>query len=342
MRDPSTWTSAVVQRRNPMQPLATNVSPRAAPIPGIECVVFDIYGTLIISGSGEVGSATSPPTPPSGDVGRAIDGNSDPVAIALKSVNWNREFDLRDADLKKQILAANQAARDAEKCPSPEVEILDVWRDLMASASPVASPASAVSRRETGYQASGDGSPAGAGDPAKGEKSGHLDPVSDVARIVAAAADYESRTNPTWPMPDAKELLDELQRRGKRLGIVSNAQVFTIDLLESLCGASLLEGPFDLDLCVFSNRFRQSKPGPRLFDFLRRMLVRKGLRSEQVVYVGNDMLNDVWAASQAGLKTIWYAGDRRSLRAREDDSRCEGLVPDAVVTNLHQVLDCLV
>ena len=59
------------------------------------------------------------------------------------------------------------------------------------------------------------------------------------------------------------------------------------------------------------------------------------------IYVGNDMLNDVWAASQAGMQTAWFAGDARSCRRREDDPRCRSLRPDVVLTSLMQLLQCL-
>jgi putative hydrolase of the HAD superfamily len=59
----------------------------------------------------------------------------------------------------------------------------------------------------------------------------------------------------------------------------------------------------------------------------------------ETLYVGNDMLNDVWTASQCGLKTALFAGDKRSLRLREDDARCAALQPDVIVTSLSQILD---
>ena len=53
------------------------------------------------------------------------------------------------------------------------------------------------------------------------------------------------------------------------------------------------------------------------------------------------MLNDIWTASQAGLKTALFAGDQRSLRLRETDDRCQGLEPDVVITELNQLVHIL-
>ena len=52
------------------------------------------------------------------------------------------------------------------------------------------------------------------------------------------------------------------------------------------CKLTCLEdGGFDLDLCFFSNRYRQAKPGPRLFEVLILMLMMLSLLNKAVVTV---------------------------------------------------------
>ena len=68
---------------------------------------------------------------------------------------------------------------------------------------------------------------------------------------------------------------------------------------------------------------------------------RQGISAEQVLYVGNDLLNDVMAAASVGFRTALFAGDQRSLRWRSGDARVEGIQPDVVITHLPQLLDCL-
>ena len=92
-------------------------------------------------------------------------------------------------------------------------------------------------------------------------------------------------------------------------------------------------------MCVFQP-LSTGKTGAEVVEFCGRGLLNKVFFNE-AVYVGNDMLNDVWAASEAGLRTAWFAGDSRSCRPREDDSRCRGLVPDVVLTSLMQLPECL-
>ncbi|MGI9470516.1 MAG: HAD family hydrolase [Rubripirellula sp.] len=283
----------VLSNRRAMEPIRTEVEPRLRPLPGIKAVVFDVYGTLVISGSGDVGSADT--TDRGAYVKDAL------VAIGLQE----RLEKAPSVDLLHESIAQFNRERVSEACPKPEVDIVEVWRRVLLS---------------SGLQ---------------------LD-AADIEQVVQLAADYESRANPTWPMPNASELLAALRQRGLPLGIVSNAQVFTPCLVEDLVsGKPLEQSGFALDLCVFSNRFRQAKPGPRLFEVLKQGLGRRGISPPEAIYVGNDMLNDVWAASEAGLQTAWFAGDARSCRPRQDDPRCQSLRPDVVLTDLLQLLECM-
>jgi len=275
MHQSGRWTDAVIENRKPMEPIPTDIAPRLRRLSNIRAVVFDVYGTLVISGSGEVGSV---------------------VEIESKSKQTSAV-----TELHLQIQQMNDERRSSS-CPNPEVDVVEAWRRTLRS-----------------------------GDSEAGTK-----------RVVELAAEFESKANPTWPMPGAGELLSLLKRTEMTLGIVSNAQVFTVPLVEDLVTEKeLAAGGFDLDLCIFSNRFRQAKPGRRLFDVLCSGLTRRGIEPSEAIYVGNDMLNDVWAASQAGLKTAWFAGDARSCRDREDDHRCRSLIPDLILTELMQLPECL-
>lgn len=284
------WYEAVLSRRSELQPIATGVSPKLEKLNDIKAVVFDIYGTLIVSGCGDVGSSDS------GDRGQQISAAMDAVGIQI-GLGRMPTID----DMQSNIRAIN-AQRASESCPKPEVDIVEVWRRTLM---------------DCGIQA------------------------VTTERFNRLAAEYESRANPTWPMPGAKELLAEISLRGSKLGIVSNAQGFTLPLVEDLGGDFGIDSVFDLNLCVFSCRYRQAKPAARLFDVLCGGLQRAGIRPSEAIYVGNDRLNDVWAATQAGLRTAWFAGDRRSLRSREDDPRVASIDHDIILTHLNQLLDCI-
>ncbi len=187
----------------------------------------------------------------------------------------------------------------------PEVEIRDIWRETLA-----------ILRAEGCIP----------------------DVVPDPAGIERLALDYEAAVNPVWPMPAARRALAALQARGLLLGIISNAQFFTPCLFEALMDLSPEQLGFDPSLCVWSYRMGVAKPSKRLFESLLENAAAHGIDDPaQLLYVGNDMLNDVWAAGQAGLQTVLFAGDQRSLRLRDGDARCRNLQPDGVLTELAEL-----
>lgn len=145
---------------------------------------------------------------------------------------------------------------------------------------------------------------------------------------------YELVVNPVYPMPGAEETLRILRDRGIRLGLISNAQFFTPLLFEAFFGGSPEALGFDRELLIYSFEIGEAKPSPALFNPAVRRLETLGLKPENALYVGNDMLNDIFAAARAGFKTALFAGDRRSLRLREGDGRTQGIRPDWVIREL--------
>ena len=150
---------------------------------------------------------------------------------------------------------------------------------------------------------------------------------------------HECTVNPVWPMPGADELLAECQNRGLSMGIISNAQFYTQPLVECLLGDSLEGLGFDEDLCLWSFEEREAKPSPVLFARLGALLEREEISAGEVLYVGNDMRNDIAPAAAQGFRTALFAGDARSLRWREEDGLT--VQPDLVLTELEQLISCL-
>lgn len=271
-----------------LSPIPTETKPRLQTLEGIRGVMFDIYGTLVISGSGDVGTADEHQ-------------HDSAFQAALKASGW----DVPDANgdvLQEAIRSAHQTAR-AAGTEYPEVEIREIWQTVL---------------REMGL---GDG-------------------VSP-AQIEALAIQHEVRANPVWPMPNCKATLDTLRERGLVLGIISNAQFYTPLLFPALLGQDLDELGTTERLRIFSFEHRQAKPGLFLYQLAEERLREHGLSPENVLYVGNDMLKDIYPANQLGFRTALFAGDARSLRLRESDERVKGLVPDLIVTDLQQIPECL-
>jgi putative hydrolase of the HAD superfamily len=276
----------------PLKPVPTGIKTDLHPIDGIETVLFDIYGTLLISGSGDVGTA-------------AATDSSEAMSQALREAGYKGNLE-RAGELGSEMMQAEirlwheKATRNGFEYP--EVEISKVWKNIIQ----------------------------------KFQTLEILKPDDDAEKILRLAVEYECRVNPTWPMTGALETIQKLKARGFKLGIVSNAQFYTPLILEALFGKSVEALGFDPQLCVWSYKELRAKPDIKLFQGLENKI-----DLSQALYVGNDMLNDIWTATQAGCKTILFAGDKRSLRLREQDSRCKKLIPIAVVDDLRQITEII-
>jgi putative hydrolase of the HAD superfamily len=262
---------------------------------GIRVVLFDIYGTMIISGCGDVGTVAS-------------DGRGEAVAGAFAAVGLTaKQRPSRIVEVLEAVIRSHQEAARAEGIDYPEVDIVAVWADVVAS----------LSKGGTDR-----------------EDADHV----DCRRL---AIEYEVRANPVWPMPHLAECLDRLCRSERLLGVISNAQFFTPVLFPALLGRSLTELGFDGKLQFFSYEHRHGKPSDELFRLAGRELASRSVSPDEVLYVGNDMLNDVTPAAAFGMRTALFAGDARSLRLRTDDARTTGVAPDIVLTDLLQLIECL-
>lgn len=279
---------------SPMKPVPTGVAPQLTRLVGLRAVLFDVYGTMFISASGDVGTVAAAPA----------------VAIAEACRAVDLEFKISGAD-GAAVLVANIEASHAEAhqrgVEHPEVDIVDVWHQTL-------------------------------------ERLQSIDAIAgEVASVdlEQLSIEFEVRVNPVWPMPGLDECLQQLRSSKLDLGIISNAQFFTPLLFPAILQQSLSELGFAPGLCVMSYLHGQAKPGSYLFEAASKTLASMGVSPGEVLFIGNDMLNDIMPAQRVGFRTALFAGDRRSLRLREDDARIAKTVPDVVVTQLEQIANVL-
>lgn len=150
----------------------------------------------------------------------------------------------------------------------------------------------------------------------------------------AFALRYELVHNPVIPMPGALDCIRQLRRAGFELGIVSNAQFFTPLLFNAFFGASPEALGFTKEYIAYSYSHGRAKPDPQLFQVVLAEILKKGYQVDECLYVGNDMLNDVFGAKNVGMRAALFAGDRQSLRLRQDNPLCRDLLPDLVLQSL--------
>lgn len=282
----------------PMSVVKTGISAELKPLNDIKAVMFDIYGTLIISGSG--------------DIGLSINQHREQAfRSALLAAGIGNKFDrynITGSDYFIREIEKNHQKKREIGIDFPEVDIREIWETVLNVLS---------------------------------EKS-LIDPVRDENQHFIVAVEYECRMNPTWPMPGMREILNYLDKKEFITGIISNAQFFTPLLIKAHTGRTLNELGFEPELCYFSYEYDAGKPSIKLFELAKSALLTKyHIEPPQVLYIGNDMLNDVMPATKCGFRTALFAGEKRSLRLREQDSSVEEYKPDITLTTLKQLGKCL-
>ena len=250
----------------------------------VDGILFDIYGTLFISDSGDIGVAK---------------------AKGQKQHHLKELLEKYDLKLTPEKLLLALYARIEEVhgelrkdgIDLPEVEIDKIWMHILQS--------------------------------------------HDRHFIQQFAIEFELIFNPVYPMPHLKEMLSDLKHRRLLMGIISNAQFFTPYLFEWFLDSDLKGLGFHPNLVILSYQLKYAKPSAMLFDLAVRRLSELDVQAASVLYIGNDMLNDIYPARNAGFNTALFAGDKRSLRLRMDDPRCADTAADLVITDLSQLLDHL-
>lgn len=265
-----------------MAPRPTSLSPGGRLHASVRCIMFDVYGTLLISDSGDVGTL------------RKQTAASEPFMRLLHRYGIQKSPESVIDDFFSRI-DSDHTQKINQGIQYPEVRIEQIWMEVL------------------------------------GDQNSET-----VSRF---AIEFEMIVNPVFPMPHLRKMLSACRQRKFLMGIISNAQFYTPLLFGWLLEESLEGLGFHPELIYFSFRFGVAKPSPILFNHARNRLLEMGIQSWNVLYVGNDMLNDISPASDAGFQTALFAGDARSLRLRPDHPECKGLAPDIVITDLIQVLD---
>ncbi len=267
-------------RLRPLTPEPTGIQQKTGKLPPIRCVLFDIYGTLFISASGDIGIAKGAKKP----------------LRQLGSLLNRFDIDLTPEELLaayyRTIETDHQRSRSSG-IEFPEVDIVHIWKEVLGSASD--------------------------------------------RQVQEFAVAFEILANATYPVPNLATLLKACRKSSARMGLISNAQFYTPLLFQWFLNAGVEALGFDPDLIFFSYQHGRAKPGQHLFQLAANQLRRMEIPVSSVLYVGNDMLNDIYPAQRAGFLTALFAGDARSLRLRENDPRCSDIESNLVVTDLKQL-----
>jgi len=270
------------QYLKPLKPIPTSMGKTGKPLTGIHCVLFDIYGTLLISASGDISLSRNKEQP------------IDKIEQLIKKFKIQSDPRTLMTAFERAIASFHQTKRE-KGILFPEVEVDRIWMQVLNN---------------------------------RARKA-----------VRKFALEYELTVNPVYPMPHLQDLLQTCRSKKIQMGLISNAQFYTVCLLEWLLGAAPEDLGFHPDLLFLSYRMGCAKPSLELFRSAAEALKKMNIQPRAVLVMGNDMLNDILPATRTGFKTALFAGDKRSLRLREDDPRCRNLSADIVVTDLNQLFE---
>ena len=266
----------------PLSPLPTSLNPSKKLKEKIKCILFDVYGTLFISGSGDIS-----------------------IALQQSRLTQNLTNLLDRYQIKKKpqiVLDDFFSAIDIEHkrlkkkgVDFPEVKIDRIWMRVLE--------------------------------------------IEALDAVRAFAVEFELIVNPVYPMPNLEKVLSDCKKSKILMGIISNAQFFTPYLFTWFLYLSPEDLGFKSDLIFYSYKSGHAKPSPVMFEAAAKNLRNIDISAHSVLYIGNDMLNDIYPAKMVGFKTALFAGDARSLRLRKNHPRCQNLSADIVITDLVQILD---
>lgn len=143
------------------------------------------------------------------------------------------------------------------------------------------------------------------------------------------AYDFYNMSGERGLYPNTKELLAELNSNGIHVGIISNAQSYTLDDMNNLLGENMFNS-FDRNLCLFSYELGFSKPNPNVFSEMTDRLRAEGVKPSEAIFIGNHALKDIKTAQEAGYHTC--------LVINPETVYLENVVPEYQSNDLLEIL----
>lgn len=282
----------------PLKPVKTGIDEK---IPGklkIKAFIFDIYGTLIISDSGDIDHYTFAEENLAHAIKRAG------IPIHIEDEQEKNEFLKEILEKFKNTIAYIHTEKKENNIPFPEVNIISVWEEVLESFS---------------------------------EKGIISVPDDKDIRIFSFLFELMSnKIYPMPHMKEVLSRLKTMGcPLGIVSNAQFYTPVIMNFLLNNEITDKEFIYPFEPELTFYSYKYGISKPDTALFHKLRNNLRNEyGINPEETLYIGNDMYNDIYPASTTGFQTALFAGDQRSLRLREEIPLIRDVKPNVVIKDL--------
>jgi FMN phosphatase YigB (HAD superfamily) len=293
----------------PPEPNPPKVRPHVEPIEGVRAVLWTVYGTLLVVSDGELKFEVD---------------NDFLMNVALdKTIH---EFKMwgsmsrkpgQPAEYMREIY--KKALDEQRLAPAPDKppELLSekVWEGIIKK----------LFQKEYQFDASFYGA------------------LSEYAKKVAYF--FHASLQGTGAYPNAAAAVTGLAERGITQGLLADGQTFTPTQLSR--GLTKQDAAIRLDEVVpsadriVSFQHRTRKPSDLVFQAAVEAMGAHGIEPHEVLHVGSSLPRDIGPAKKWGMRTALFAGDKASLVATAEQLKDPQFRPDALLTDLAQVVELI-
>jgi FMN phosphatase YigB (HAD superfamily) len=294
----------------PQVPAAKSMkaTPSVALLPGIRCVLWDVYGTLLRISDGHFSVM------PNDDVR---------LQVALdKTIHefnmWNHMY-RRPGPPWQSLIGLYQSAVERQKmagCPKgdfPEVNLVEVWRGLIDR----------LFDKEYTFDEA---------------QYGGMDEFSE-----KVAYFFHCNLQATEPRDGAVKVMSDLSTAGVLQGFLTDGQSFTlVQTLRAMALQGILPPLYKLfkpQTLILSTDLGLRKPSRSLFSHAVTQLRSAGIPAKEVLHVSCRLPTDLVPARAAGFKTALLVAEKSGLEVTSEMLRDPATKPDRLITHLSQIRD---
>lgn len=289
---------------------AAKAKPAIKPLPNIKAVLWSIYGTLLAIPFGDL--LFEHPTKLIMDV--ALDKTIDEFKMwGSMSRKPGRPSEYMRHLYDHELLLQRSVGGGGERFP--EVLSERIWENLLKK----------LLQKDYTFDA------------------GFYGSLNEYSRKVAYF--FHASLQGTGPEPGAATALTLVADAGLKQGLLADGQCFTT--LQLARGLKVQDASLNFDALlpadsrVLSCELRARKPSETIFRKAVAAMAAKGIRPEEILHVGSKLGRDIAPARRFGMRCVLYAGDKASLEATPELLKDSAHRPDALITELTQVMDLI-
>jgi len=168
-------------------------------------------------------------------------------------------------------------------------------------------------------------------------------PQTELAKKIAYF--YQASIQGAGPYPGAAEAVSAVAAGGRVQGLLADGQCFTFGQLQK-CLKQQDPGfdaamTFPPNLRWISADRKARKPSETLFKGVAQACAGMGIKPNEILHVGSNLARDIAPAKKHGFRTALFAGDKNSLVATPEQLKDPAFRPDAMLTELPQLLEVI-